>query len=103
MEAAERGAAPEDALFLNAHDAALARMDWLELEVATGKPTGLHAGGGDNPQVAVDLFPNRPSHLAGAGRGEDEEARAGITTIRFINFFSYKRRDRGLRLRSDTV
>src|SRR5690606_37105796 len=34
LEAAERGAAPEDALFVNAHDAALARMDRLELEVA---------------------------------------------------------------------
>ena len=38
LEAAERGAAPEDAMFVNAHDAAQARMDRLELEVAAGKP-----------------------------------------------------------------
>ena len=44
LEAAERGAAPEDGLFVNAHDAALARMDRLELEVATGKPKGVQTG-----------------------------------------------------------
>lgn len=41
LENAERGAAPEDALFVNAHDAALTRMDRLELERATGKPKGV--------------------------------------------------------------
>jgi replicative DNA helicase len=44
LEAAERGAAPEDALFVNAHDAAQARMDRLEVEVATGKPKGVQTG-----------------------------------------------------------
>ena len=44
LENAERGAAPEDALFVNAHDAALSRMDRLELERATGKPKGTQTG-----------------------------------------------------------
>lgn len=44
LESAERGAAPEDALFVNAHDAALTRMDRLELERATGKPKGTQTG-----------------------------------------------------------
>lgn len=44
LEEAERGAAPEDALFVNAWDAAQARMDRLELEVATGKPKGVQTG-----------------------------------------------------------
>ena len=44
LEAAERGAAPEDALFVNAHDAAQARMDRLEKEVAIGKPKGVQTG-----------------------------------------------------------
>lgn len=44
LEEAERGAAPEDSLFVNAHDAVLARMDRLELEVATGKPKGIQTG-----------------------------------------------------------
>lgn len=44
IEEAERGAAPDDSLFVNAHDAALARMDRLELEVATGKPKGVQTG-----------------------------------------------------------
>jgi replicative DNA helicase len=44
LEDAERGSAPEDALFVNAHDAALARMDRLEVEVATGKPKGIQTG-----------------------------------------------------------
>jgi replicative DNA helicase len=44
LENAERGAAPEDALFVNAHDAALTRMDRLELERATGKPKGTQTG-----------------------------------------------------------
>ncbi|WP_312126295.1 DnaB-like helicase C-terminal domain-containing protein [Brevundimonas sp.] len=44
LEAAERGAAPEDALFINAHEAAQTRMDRLELERATGKPKGVQTG-----------------------------------------------------------
>ena len=44
LENAERGAAPEDALFVNAHDAVLTRMDRLELERATGKPKGTQTG-----------------------------------------------------------
>lgn len=44
LEAAERGAAPEDALFVNAHDAVQSRMDRLEVEVATGKPKGVQTG-----------------------------------------------------------
>lgn len=44
LENAERGSAPEDAMFVNAHDAAQARMDRLELEVATGKPKGVQTG-----------------------------------------------------------
>jgi replicative DNA helicase len=44
LEDAERGSAPEDALFVNAHDAALSRMDRLEMEVATGKPKGIQTG-----------------------------------------------------------
>ncbi|WP_177221800.1 replicative DNA helicase [Brevundimonas viscosa] len=34
----------EDTLFQNAHEAALARMDRLEVEVATGKPKGVQTG-----------------------------------------------------------
>lgn len=44
LEEAERGSAPEDTLFQNAHEAALARMDRLEVEVATGKPKGVQTG-----------------------------------------------------------
>ncbi|KQS55921.1 hypothetical protein ASG17_07675 [Brevundimonas sp. Leaf363] len=44
LETAERGSAPEDALFQNAYEAAQTRMGRLELELATGKPKGVQTG-----------------------------------------------------------
>jgi len=65
LEAAERGAAPEDALFVNAHDAALARMDRLELEIATGKPKGVQTGLSSIDKRLGGLMPGSVIVMAG--------------------------------------
>lgn len=65
LEAAERGAAPEDALFVNAHDAAQARMDRLELEVATGKPKGVQTGLSSIDKRLGGLMPGSVIVMAG--------------------------------------
>lgn len=44
LEDAERGAAPEDALFVNAYEAGLSLVDRIEAECATGKPRGYRTG-----------------------------------------------------------
>lgn len=65
LEAAERGAAPEDALFVNAHDAAQTRMDRLELEVATGKPKGVQTGLSSIDKRLGGLMPGSVIVMAG--------------------------------------
>lgn len=65
LEAAERGAAPEDAMFVNAHDAAQARMDRLELEVATGKPKGVQTGLSSIDKRLGGLMPGSVIVMAG--------------------------------------
>lgn len=65
LENAERGAAPEDALFVNAHDAAQARMDRLELEVATGKPKGVQTGLSSIDKRLGGLLPGSVIVMAG--------------------------------------
>lgn len=65
LEDAERGSAPEDALFVNAHDAALARMDRLEIEVATGKPKGIQTGMSCFDKRLGGLMPGSVLILAG--------------------------------------
>lgn len=65
LEAAERGAAPEDAMFVNAHDAAQTRMDRLELEVATGKPKGVQTGLSSIDKRLGGLMPGSVIVMAG--------------------------------------
>jgi len=65
LEEAERGAAPEDALFVNAWDAAQARMDRLELEVATGKPKGVQTGLSSIDKRLGGLLPGSVIVMAG--------------------------------------
>ncbi|WGM31480.1 DnaB-like helicase C-terminal domain-containing protein [Brevundimonas sp. NIBR11] len=65
LEDAERGSAPEDALFVNANDAALARMDRLEIEVATGKPKGIQTGLSSFDKRLGGLMPGSVIVLAG--------------------------------------
>lgn len=65
LEDAERGAAPEDALFVNAWDAAQARMDRLELEVATGKPKGVQTGLSSIDKRLGGLLPGSVIVMAG--------------------------------------
>ena len=65
LEAAERGAAPEDALFANAHDATLAMMDRLELELAAGKPKGVQVGLDSIDRRLGGLLPGSMLVLAG--------------------------------------
>ncbi len=65
LESAERGAAPEDALFVNAHDAAQTRMDRLELEVATGKPKGVQTGLSSIDKRLGGLLPGSVIVMAG--------------------------------------
>ncbi len=65
LENAERGAAPEDALFVNAWEAAQARMDRLELEVATGKPKGVQTGLSSIDKRLGGLLPGSVIVMAG--------------------------------------
>ena len=65
LEEAERGAAPEDALFVSAWDAAQARMDRLELEVATGKPKGVQTGLSSIDKRLGGLLPGSVIVMAG--------------------------------------
>lgn len=79
LEAAERGAAPEDALFVNAHDAAQARMDRLELEVATGKPKGVQTGLSSIDKRLGGLMPGSVIVMAGRpGMGKAQPLHSAV-------------------------